>query len=96
MTPDRETKQDKAQRLINEGRFRLLSDGLWACHGDTGRYLVSVVPDRSAAERANVPVASCTCEAGRASRAVCAHVLGANAIQKHVAGGGTYESKIAG
>jgi hypothetical protein len=94
VSPERESVQDKAQRLINDGRFKRLAPGIYACHGDTGRYLTTVVPDRAAAQRLGVPIGSCTCEAGRSARAVCAHLRGADGIEKHLASGGTYESRI--
>jgi hypothetical protein len=86
---EHETKQEKAQRLINEGRVARLAEGQYAVAGDTGRYLVCI-PERAKAERSNVPVASCTCEHGRTARGVCSHVLAGNAVEKHVREGNTY------
>lgn len=85
---DRETKNDKAQRFVNEGRVTRLHERIYAVRGDTSRYLVCV-PEASAALReAGVP-ASCTCEA----RGTCSHILASDAVEKHIAGGGTWPTQ---
>lgn len=89
-----ETKQEAAQRLVNTpGTVVRLHERVYSIRGDTHgmRYLVCI-PDRETAEYRSVvgtPAASCSCEAGT-HRQVCKHMLAANAVESHVAKGGTW------
>lgn len=89
-----ESKQEKAQRFINEGRVFRLSEHVYAVKGDTGGtapYLVCVPneADVTAARDAlgAAPwVGICACEA----RGACSHMLAALAVERHIAGGSTW------
>lgn len=87
MAPEgRETIREKAQRLVSEGKLTRIHPYIYVVQGDTARYL-TCVPLKRAAERAKAPVvASCTCEA----RGACSHMIGAEAIEKHIAKGGEF------
>jgi hypothetical protein len=89
-----ETKQEAAQRLVNTpGSVVRLHERIYSVKGDTvGMRYLTCVPDRESEAFRSVPgtaPGSCTCEAG-SHRTVCKHLLAASAVERHVAGGGTW------
>lgn len=86
----RETIEDKADRMVAEGRYEALRVGAYGafwvgdCRGDNGTYQVFAVAqwfmDRHSVEGGRV---GCNCRYGRPGR-LCSHALGAEQLRKAV------------